>query len=47
MQTKLSKDSGWLLSELKQDIIDGAELIKSCNHQFSVAKTRKKTLKSD
>ena len=45
LQYKLSPHCGWTLKELKEDIIGGAELIKSCNAQFAVANARNKATK--
>ena len=45
LQYKLSRNDGWTLKELKDDIIGGAELIKSCNAQFAVANARNKATK--
>ena len=39
---KISHESGWELSELKDDIVSGSAIIKEANKQVGLAKSHKK-----
>ena len=42
---KLCHGTGWLISEFKDDIIDGARILKEANKQLGMAKAHKQAQK--